>query len=100
MLGKPPVIFILLAFAAETIAAPKDHPSYAEALALAKDEAKSQGIDLSQYVLGPLSPGFHPRKPLGKWDFFFHCKGASPPGCFFDITVDRVTGAVQYHPGM
>lgn len=67
---------------------------------MAEREAKAQGIDLSQYVLGPLDPHFDARKPAGKWDFFFHCKRAVPPGCFFEITVDRATGAIEYCPGV
>ena len=89
-------LFIGMAFSSSVFA--DDKLSRKDALTIAEKAAKANGIDLKHYKLGSF-----PRELSedGKeWTFYFECApGPVPPGCFFWVSVNRVTGAAEYSPG-
>jgi hypothetical protein len=70
---------------------------------IAEKIARENGIDLSIYLLGPFDK-LHPFdvsvEKQTEWDFYYYCKGARPPGCYFTVIVDRATGYAQFLPGL
>lgn len=69
-----------------------------EALAIAEREIKAQRIDLKRYKLSKFPHELSADR--NEWMFNYQCTpDPIPPGCFFWISVNRITGVAKYFPG-
>jgi len=99
-LGMPRVvIFVLLGLVSwQSFAASPLDLSRRDALAIAKREIKAQGIDLKRYKLSKFPQELSADR--NEWTFYYQCTpDPIPPGCFFWLSVNRITGVAKYFPG-
>jgi len=69
-----------------------------DALAIAEKEIKAQGIDLNRYKLSKFPQELSADR--NEWMFHYQCTpDPIPPGCFFWVSVNRITGVAKYLPG-
>jgi hypothetical protein len=68
-----------------------------EALAVARKAAEAHGYDLARYELDTFPRSLS--EDGSEWSFYYHCKPLPPPGCFFNVTVNRRTGASRVSKG-
>jgi hypothetical protein len=68
-----------------------------DALAIAEKEIKAQGIELKRY-----KPSQFPQElsaDRNEWTFYYQCTpDPIPPGCFFWVSVNRITGVAKFLP--
>ena len=69
-----------------------------QGLVIARDVAKSKGLDLARYELDTFGDGL--TEDRSEWIFVFHCKPVpAPRGCQFMVVVERRTGSGRLLPG-
>ena len=91
-------VFLSAVFPSVSFADNPQGLSRKDALVIAEKIAKEHGVNLKRYELAEFPRELSEDSKV--WTFYFKCTPEPiPPGCFFWVDVNRVSGAAKYLPG-